>query len=106
MPRRTAEEVEQLLRGFQESKLSRQEYCQRAGVPVTTLDYYRQRTKRKESASSKGVASRLVQVKLEACSPQAGSGFTLILTNGRRIKSGWDFVDAEMGRLIRIVEAV
>jgi hypothetical protein len=30
----------------------------------------------------------------------------LVLVNGRRIESGWNFIDAEMLRLIRIVEAV
>ena len=47
MQKRTAEEVEKLLKGYEESGLSRQEFCQRERIPVTTLDYYRGRSTRK-----------------------------------------------------------
>jgi hypothetical protein len=104
MGKRTAEEVERLVKGYEESGLSRQEYCRREGMPVTTLDYYRQRTARKVAART--TASRLVKVKLEAAPVQGPCGFILTLGNGRRIESGWNFVDEEMARLIRIAEAV
>jgi DNA-binding CsgD family transcriptional regulator len=106
MRKRTAEEVERLLKGYEESGLSRQEYCRREGIRVTTLDYYRQRSTRKASAARRVAASGLVKVKLEAVPADPARGFTLVLVNGRRIESGWNFIDAEMLRLIRIVEAV
>jgi len=31
--------------------------------------------------------------------------FVLVLSNGRRIESGWQFQDADLARLIRVVEA-
>ena len=40
MQKRTAEEVERMLKGYEESGLSRQQYCRREGIAVTTLDYY------------------------------------------------------------------
>jgi len=47
---------------------------------------------------------RLARVKL-AC-PVAPSGtFTLLLRNGRRIDSAWNFRDADLARLIRIAES-
>jgi hypothetical protein len=32
------------------------------------------------------------------------TGFVLMLGNGRRIASGWEFPDAALARLIRVVE--
>jgi len=48
----------------------------------------------------------LVKVKLEASPVQAPSIFTLTLANGRRIESAWNFSDTDLGRLIRIVDAI
>jgi len=36
--------------------------------------------------------------------PEPGTGFVLMLGNGRRIASGWGFGDAELARLIRVAE--
>jgi len=74
-------------------------------MPVTTLDYYRQRSIRKAAAARRVAASQLVKMKLEAAAADPQGGFTLVLINGRRIESGWSFGGAEMARLIRIVEA-
>ena len=104
MKKRTAEEIERLLQGYEESGLSRQQYCQREGIPVTTFDYYRQRSSRK--AAAKRRAAGLVKVKLEVAPEQAQSVFTLTLANGRRIESAWAFSDVDLARLIRIAEAV
>jgi hypothetical protein len=104
MEKRTAEEVEKLLKGYEESGLSRQEYCKREGIPVTTLDYYRGRATRKGAAQRR--ASGLVKVNVEAAPGEAQSVFRLTLANGRRIESGWSFSDADLARLIRIAEAV
>ena len=104
MKKRTAEEIERLLQGYKESGLSRQEYCQREGIPVTTFDYYRQRSTRK--AEAKGRTAGLVKVKLEAAPLQAQSVFRLTLANGRRIERSWTFSGAHLARLIRIAEAV
>ena len=105
MQKRTAEEVERLLKGYEESGLSRQGYCQREGIPVTRLDYYRQRSRRKAAAHRTAAASGLVKVKGESAPAPAQRVFTLTLTNGRCIESGWNFGDADLARLIRIAEA-
>ena len=103
MKKRTAEEIERLLRGYEESGLSRQQYCQQEGIPVTTFDYYRQRSRRKTGAQR---TAGFVKVKLKAAPMQSQSVFTLTLANGRRIESVWTFSDAHLARLIRIAEAV
>jgi hypothetical protein len=104
MKKRTAEEIERLLQGYEESGLSRQEYCQREGIPVTTFDYYRQRSRRKAAAQRR--IAGLVKVKLKAAPVEAQSVFTLTLANGRRIESAWAFSEVDLARLIRIAEAV
>lgn len=106
MQKRTAEEVERMLKGYEGSGLSRQQYCRREGIPVTTLDYYRQRSSRKAAAAGKRAASKLVEVKVEAATVETRSVFRLVLANGRHIESDWNFGDGEMARLIRIAEAV
>jgi hypothetical protein len=35
---------------------------------------------------------------------ESGTGFALVLGNGRRIESGWRFGEAELARLTRVVE--
>lgn len=94
--RRSAEEIEELVKGYRDSGTTRSEYCRRVGIAVGTLDNYRRR-------QSQG--RRLVRVSLERAAA-AGIGFTLVLGNGRRIESGWKFGDAELARLIRVAEAV
>jgi hypothetical protein len=37
--------------------------------------------------------------------PEPGTGFVLMLGNGRGIASGWGFGDTELARLIRIAES-
>ena len=104
MQKRTAEEIERLVKGYEESGLSRREYCEREGMQVTTFDYYRQRTTRK--AAAKRRAAGLVKVNVEVAPVEAPSVFRLMLANGRRIESAWNFNEADLTRLIRIAEAV
>jgi hypothetical protein len=94
--RRSAEEIQRLLDEYRQSGEGRTEYCRRRGIPVTTLDYYLRRQSLK-------TRPRLARVKLTP-SGAAGS-FTLLLPNGRRIESGWNFGDADLARLIRVAEA-
>jgi transposase-like protein len=106
MKKRTAEEVERMVKGYEESGLSRREYCEREGIPVTTFDYYRQRWRRKAGAERRATASGLVKVNLKATSLEAQNVFSLVLANGRRIESAWTFSDTDLARLIRVAEAV
>ena len=103
MQRRSAEEVEQWLRGYEESGLRRAEYCRQLGIPVTTFDYYRQREKRK-AAARRTATARLVRVKVDAAA-EARTMFTIVLHNGRRIETNAKLGEEEMRRVIRIVEA-
>ena len=93
--RRTAQEIEELVGGYRVSGMTRIAYCQQVGIALSTLGrYLRQRNGRQ----------RLVRVKLDAAMESRAS-FVLVLSNGRRIESGWQFQDADLARLIRVAEA-
>jgi hypothetical protein len=44
-------------------------------------------------------------VKLTAQSSDPTSSFALVLRNGRRIETRWNFRDADLARLIRIADS-
>lgn len=93
--RRTAQEIEELLEGYRTSGMTRVAYCQQVGMALSTLGRYLRQ--------SSGKRQGLVRVKLEAAMEPHPS-FVLVLRNGRRIESGWQFHDADLVRLIRIAE--
>lgn len=93
--RRSSEEIQQIVEQFRASGLSQMEYCRQSGIVLSSLGRYLRRTK--------GAEQQLVRVKVEAPS-EPGTGFVLMLGNGRHIASGWGFREAELGRLIRVAE--
>jgi len=88
------QEIRRIVEGYEASGLTRRQYCQKHRIPVSTLDYWRRVRHRKR---------RLVPVAIEP--PPRGPGFVVVLANGRRIESSWSFAEAELQRLIRIVES-
>lgn len=44
-------------------------------------------------------------VAVQVAAAETAPNFTLSLANGRRIESSWQFVEAELARLIRVVES-
>lgn len=96
--RRSAEEVQRLLEGFRQSGESRTTFCRRLGIPVTTLDYYRYREARQ-------ARPRLSRVKLTGQLSDPTATLALVLGNGRRIETNWNFRDADLARLIRIADS-
>jgi transposase-like protein len=92
--KRSVDDIWRVVKEFQESGLTRREFCQRHHIAVTTLDYWRRAQSR---------PARLVEVEVAASEPTPG--FTLSLANGRRIESSWGFGEAELARLIRVAES-
>jgi hypothetical protein len=86
-------EMRRMVQEFGKSGVTRREFCQRRGIPVTTFDYWR-----REHAGP----PRMVAVEVTA---EPGPGCRLSLANGRRIDSSWRFTDGELARLIRIAES-
>ena len=91
---RSKEEILKIAEGFAKSGMTRREYCAKHGVAMTTLDYWR-RAHRKQKPT-------LVSVAIEE--GQSLAGFAVVLTNGRRIESSWNFVAADLEKLIRVIE--
>ena len=103
--KRTATEIKRILRGYEESGLTRREYCSQIGIPVTTLDYYRNRSNQKQPGNELIAVELAAPVAETACEPKSRVDFTILLAGGhRRIESGWDFNEAGLTRLIRVVE--
>jgi hypothetical protein len=94
--RRSSEEIQQVVEQFWGSGLSQMEFCRRNGMVLSSLRRYLRRSKSPEQ--------QLVRVKIES-PPDPGTGFVLMLGNGRRIASGWGFGDVELARLIRVAES-
>jgi hypothetical protein len=94
----SAAEAARLLEGYERSQLTRRAYCEQVGISVSTLDYYRRRLAAGERAGKPGAS--LVPVRVIP----PGRGFVLVLNNGRRIESGWDFASEELARLVRVAE--
>ena len=92
--RRSSEEIQQLVEQFRASGLSQIEYCRRNGVVLSRLGRYLRQSREQQ----------LVPVKLEAA-PEPGTGFVLMLGNGRRIASSWGFGERDLARLIRVAES-
>jgi hypothetical protein len=93
--RRSTEEIEQVLEQYRASGLTQSAYCRQTGMVLSTLGRYLRR--------DTGTEQQLIRVSVEAPAEAAG-GFALVLSNGRRIESAWEFGEAALARLIRIAE--
>jgi hypothetical protein len=93
--RRTAKEIEELLENYRTSGMTQVAYCQQVGIALSTLGRYLRRSGNQ----------RLIRVNVETASAPP-AGFVLVLSNGRRIESGWKFGEGELAMLIRVAEAV
>jgi hypothetical protein len=90
-----ASQMQRIVEEFGASGLTRREFAHQRGIPVTTLDYWRQRI---------GGKPRLLKVEL-ARAEAATQSFTLRLANGRSIESSFPLAEQELARLIRIAES-
>lgn len=112
----TAASIEQKLARYRQSGLTSRQYCEREGIPETTLDYYRRRLRELQQRQaapvckvSKPALARVVlrpgrrQTSTIAVTP--AKTITLVLANNRRVElAGWDCREQELARLIRLVE--
>jgi transposase-like protein len=92
---RSKEEILKIAEGFAKSGMTRREYCAKHGLTMGTLDYWR-RAHRKQKPT-------LVPVAIEE--GQSLAGFALVLANGRRIESSWNFIAADLEKLIGVAES-
>jgi hypothetical protein len=88
-------EMRRVVEEYAASGLSRKQFCEQRGIPPPTFDYWHRELR---------VKPRMVKVKVATALEPVGH-FALTLANGRRIESSWRFADAELARLIRVVES-
>jgi hypothetical protein len=94
-------EMRGMLEEYAASGLRRREFCEERGIALTTFDYWR----RQHAVQPRGQARRARMVAVQVAAAETAPNFTLSLANGRRIESSWRFVEAELARLIRVVES-
>lgn len=83
-----AVEMRRVMEEFEKSGLARRVFCERRGISVSTLDYWRRELAKKP---------RWVAVKVAEAEPR----FALVLANGRRIECT---TDEDLAQLIRMAE--
>ena len=97
-----------MLTEYEQGSLTKRQYCEQQGVPLSTFDYHWQRRRKKQQLALSD--QQLVEVKLESersgLDDTKAKGFTLLLAKGRRIEIDWRYSEQDLARLIRIVEAV
>jgi hypothetical protein len=93
---RSKQKMLKIVAGFAKSGMTRREYCAKHNIGIATLDYWRRADKKSRP--------KLVEVAIET-QPRPAGGFTLVLANGRRIESSWQFAQADLKRLIQLAEA-
>ena len=93
MARRSKEQIEDLVRQYRErGAMTRREFCESRGMPLSVLDYYLRRYGR----ATRSV--KLARVKIQA--PERVASFALVLANGRRIECG----EEGLWALLRLAE--
>ena len=107
--------MEQLVDAFESSGLRRQEFCQKHGIAVGTLDFWRKRRRqkremvaghwrraRKGDRAEMGSSGRLVAVELAG---RGSSGrLAVVLPRGRRVEVSEGFDAATLERLLGVLE--
>src|SRR4051812_3625202 len=100
--RRSVAERRRLIEEHRTSGVTRREFCEQHRIPLTTLDSWKRAERNLKNR-------RLLAVKVEdngaRIKTQPSVGFTLNLANGRRIESSWNVADADLIRIIRVVES-
>jgi transposase-like protein len=101
--RRSRTEVEQLVREYETSGLGRQEFCEKHGLSLSTLNRHR---KRKQLGTDSGPSGRLIAVEVSACKqPATGRGELLVrLASGRIIEVRGEFDPNVLEQLVRVLE--
>lgn len=103
--RRRREEVERLVEQYEASGLGRQEFCEKHGLSLSTLNRHR---KRKQLRLEGDAPGRLIPVEIsETKRPYAkqGCGELLVwLSSGRRIEVRGGFDAKVLEQLVRVLE--
>jgi hypothetical protein len=103
--RRSQAEVEQLVREYETSGLGRQEFCEKRGLSLSTLNRHR---KRKQLRTDTGLSGRLIPVEVaQAKQPhtsQRRGELLVCLSSGRSIEVRSGFDPKVLKQLVHVLE--
>jgi hypothetical protein len=106
--RRTAAELEQIVREFESSGQNRSEFCRQQGLTWGVLNRYLRRLQAGGSSGAKREGLMAVELVGNKLSPEhtASCGLAVVLSRGRRIvvSSGFDAVTLQ--RLVQVLETM
>jgi len=104
---RSRAEVDRLVAEYEASGLGRQEFCQKHGLSLTTLNRH---WKRRQLEAEGATGSRWIAVELAAAEvepkTQPGSELVVLLSSGRRIEVRSGFDTKVLQQLVRVLEQV
>jgi transposase-like protein len=105
--RRTAAEIEQIVREFQNSGLNRSQFCRQQGLTLGVLNRGLRRLQAGGSCSAES-GDRLIAVELASkirdVEPAGSCGLAVVLGRGRRIAVSTGFDPATLQRLVQVLE--
>lgn len=104
VPRRTREEIRQIVAEFATSGMPQSEFCRSRGISRSSLDRYLRRHRGEDRGS--GASHQLLAVELRAASGSSANGVGLVvaLASGRRIEVNRGFDAATLERLLMILD--
>jgi hypothetical protein len=100
--RRSRAEAAQLVVEYETTGMSREEFCQKHGLALSTLARYQRRGKQVQEEGAG--PSRWLAVELSGAHPAGASGLAVVLTGGRRIEVGRGFDARTLEQLVSLLE--
>jgi hypothetical protein len=104
--RRTAFEIEQIVREFENSGLNRSQFCRQRGLSFGVLN--RGLRRRQAGDCGAGSGDGLITVELASktrdAEPDGSCGLAVVLEKGRRIAVSTGFDAATLQRLVHVLE--
>ena len=100
--RRSRAEAEQLVVDYEAGGMSREEFCRKHGLALSTLARYQRRRERGQDGGAG--PSRWLAVELSGTPPAGASGLAVALTGGRRIEVGRGFDAQTLQQLVSLLE--
>jgi transposase-like protein len=102
--RRSRAEAAQLVAEYEAGGLSREDFCRKHGLALSTLARYQRR--REQGQDENAGPSRWLAVELSGAHPAGASGLAVVLASGRRIEVGRGFDANTLEQLVSLLEPV
>ena len=103
--RRSRAEAEQLGAEYAAGGMSREEFCHKHELALSTLARYQQHQRRREQGQDENAGTgRWLAVELSGAHPADASGLAVVLAGGRRIEVGCGFDARTLEQLVSLLE--